>query len=245
MADPLNCSRLLAIAEDIDHFKRWWQHPENIDTTAIRHGSATLRRLLVEDVAGTAWRQLGQLRTPKLQAPDLLAFYEKFHVDINLVAVAAAAGVRYGGLDTAFLGGRRVDNPTTGVPATADEGFAVAVSTVARRAATVQPSELDALIERVWFLPDYLAAPGLIRRGQVLTRREVIKHMANEMGGVHIAKSTSAVRELLVEAEQKLIIQTKLGEIRGHYIEVFAIGQAVGRATDFDLLSKLIRGHCR
>jgi hypothetical protein len=44
------------------------------------------------------------------------------------------------------------------------------------------------------FLHEYLDAPGLIRKGERLSRREAIKHMANEMGGVHIAKSNSAFR---------------------------------------------------
>jgi hypothetical protein len=40
-----------------------------------------------------------------------------------------------------------------------------------------------------------------------LSRREVIKHMANEMGGVHLERNTSPQRDLLVEAERKLFIE--------------------------------------
>jgi hypothetical protein len=78
-------------------------------------------------------------------------------------------------------------------------------------------------------------------REKILSRREVIKHMANEMGGVHVAKSGSEVRDLLLEAEDKLIIQMKSGEIRGQYIEVLAIGQAVGRSLDLRNLAAKIR----
>ena len=77
----------------------------------------------------------------------------------------------------------------------------------------------------------------------MVNRREVIKHMANEMGGVHLDKNTASdLRDLLVDAESKLIIETKSGwSLRSFYIEVFAIGQAVGRSDDFQKLAAVIR----
>ena len=64
------------------------------------------------------------------------------------------------------------------------------------------PSDLDALIDRNWHLHEYLDAPGLIRKGEPITRREVIKHMANEMGGVHVGgRNLSVIRDLLTDAE--------------------------------------------
>jgi hypothetical protein len=80
------------------------------------------------------------------------------------------------------------------------------------------------------------------RRGEILSRREVIKHMANEMGGVHLEKNTSsAVRDLLLEAENKLFIKAKDRTIRSFYIEVLAIGQAVGHSDDLQKLASTIR----
>jgi hypothetical protein len=145
----------------------------------------------------------------------LLTAFKQRGIALNLVVSAAAAGVRFAGIDTAFLGAYRADNPKTGVPAEADEGFAVVVTSAARNADSATASELDALIHRSWHLHDYLNAPGLIRRGEKLSRRIVIKHMANEMGGVHIEKNTtSSVRALLVDAESKLLIEAKTGALR-------------------------------
>jgi hypothetical protein len=237
----LSDTRLVSIAEDLEHFAEWWAGSGSIDNATIRRGSASLRRLLVEDAAGKAWRQLGLEKEPRLQAPDLIAFYADRGIDPAMVTIAAAAGVRYSWMDAAFLGGRRVDHPETGVLAAAEEGFAVAVSTVARNSENPQPSEFDKFIDRESYLHEYLDAPGLVRTGKILSRREVIKHMANEMGGVHVAKSGSEVRDLLLEAEDKLIIQMKSGEIRGQYIEVLAIGQAVGRSLDLRNLAAKIR----
>jgi hypothetical protein len=202
-----------------------------------------LRRLLVEDVAGTAWRQMGFAKSPMLKGPDLLAALKQRNIPTSRVAVGSGAGVRYGGMDTALMAAYRIDNPSTGVSADANEGFAVALMTVARKSQETAESDFDLLIERSWFVSEYLDAAGFVRRGETLSRREVIKHMANDMGGVHLEKNTaSIVRHLLVEAEHKLFIEAKNGTIRSFYIEVLAIGQAVGRSDDFKKLASTILG---
>src|SRR5438270_12202770 len=109
MVNKLNQARLTAVAEDIEYFRRWWEHsPVVADNATIRHGSAAMRRLLVEDVAGTAWRQLGFEKSPTLQGPDLLGFFKKIGVNTSLVAAAVAAGVRFAGIDWAFINAHRV-----------------------------------------------------------------------------------------------------------------------------------------
>jgi hypothetical protein len=234
-------ARLLAVAEDIEYFSQWWK-AESVDNTAIRHGSSILRRLLVEDAAGSSWRTLGFKKEPTIQGPDLLAFFQKEQFDIGLTVGAVAAGVRHEGIDTSFLSARRVDNPTTGVLASADVGFAVSVGSAVRDSRNPTPSaDLDPLIERTWYLHEYLDAPGMIRRGTILSRREVIKHVANEMGGVHVSKSSSQHRDLQIEAETKLCIKGLIREIKGQYIEVLSIGQAVARSADLQRLAREIR----
>src|ERR1700747_2427908 len=145
MAEKLNLARLTAVAEDIEYFRSWWERsPAAADNATIRHGSAALRRLLVEDVAGAAWRQLGFEKSPTLQGPDLLGFFKKIGVDTSLVAAAVAAGVRFAGVDCDFINAHRVDNPSTGVPANAEEGFAVSSGSVARDATKERTSsDLD------------------------------------------------------------------------------------------------------
>ena len=234
----------MAVAEDIEYFRsRWELSPVVADNAIIRHDSAALRRLLVEDVAGTAWRQSGFEKSPTLQGPDLLSFLRNHGIDVPLVVGAVAAGVRFAGIDWAFINAHRVDNPATGVPATAEEGFAISSGSVLRDARNPTSSELDTVVNRTWRLHEYLAAPGIIRLGQKVSRREVIKHMANDMGGVHVGKNTASdVRELLQGAEKSLFIETKQGSsLRTYFIEVLAIGQAIGRSADFQKLAATIR----
>jgi hypothetical protein len=184
---------------------------------------------------------MGFQKSPRVEGPDLLAFYRSKDIDLDLVVTATAGGVRFGGVDTAFLGARRTDNPTTGVPARANEGFAVAVSRVRRNANNPSRSDMDAFIERDWYVHEYMDAPGIIRKGQAISRREVLKHMANEMGGVHLAKSSSDLRDILADAEDKLFMETKDGSLRTLYLEVLAIGQAIGRSSEFQALAATIR----
>lgn len=234
-------ARLLTVAEDIEYFGQWWRS-QSVDNMTIRHGSSILRRLLVEDAAGRSWRTLGFKKEPTIQGPDLLAFFLKEKFDISLIVGAVAAGVRHDGIDTAFLSARRVDNPKTGAVASADVGFAVSMGFAVRDARSPTPSaDLDQLIGRTWHLHGYLDAPGMVRRGTILNRREVIKHVANEMGGVHVSKSSSQHRDLQVEAENKLFIKGLTREVRGQYIEILAIGQSVARSADFQSLAHEIR----
>jgi hypothetical protein len=238
----LTKNQLISVAEDIEYFKKWSECTVELDTATIRHGSAALRRILVEDAAGKAWRQVGFPKSPTLDGPDLIASLAERRVDVSLVVSAAAAGTRYKGIDTAFLVAFRADNPATGVPATAESGFAVVVSMTARNVNGSVPSDLDKAIHRSWAsLQAYLGAPGLIRKGETLSRREVIKHMANEMGGVHVEQNNSDVRDLLTDAESKLFIEVKNATLQTFYIEVLAIGQAIGRSTDFARLAEAIR----
>jgi hypothetical protein len=242
--EKLNQTALTAVAEDIEYLRSWWEHsPAVADNTMIRHGSAALRRLLIEDVASKAWRQSGFEKSPTLQGPDLLAFFRRQGIDVPSVVGAIAADVRFAGIDFAFINAHKIDHPATAVPATAEEGFAISSGAVLRDTRNPTSSELDNLVNRTWRMHEYLNSPGLIRLGQKVSRREVIKHMANEMGGVHIGKNTTSnVRELLHEAEESLFIKAKGGSsLRTYFIEILAIGQSIGRSADLQNLAATIR----
>jgi len=56
---------LRIVADDLQYLAEWG--PE-ISDGKIRRGSAVLRRLLVEDVYGHAWREIGKDKQPSLIA---------------------------------------------------------------------------------------------------------------------------------------------------------------------------------
>src|SRR5262245_48857903 len=110
--------RYIELAEDIEFF-RTWEDGEHVDNRGIRHGSAALRRLLLEDAAGNAWRKMGFAKSPTLKGPDLLGALRLRRIDPALVVSGVAAGIKFDGIDWAFFTTHRADNPKTGVPATA------------------------------------------------------------------------------------------------------------------------------
>ncbi len=59
---------IIAVAEDLEYLATW---SGNITDPEIRRGTAVLRRLLVEDAYGTAWRAVGKTRQPTLIAVDI------------------------------------------------------------------------------------------------------------------------------------------------------------------------------
>jgi hypothetical protein len=59
---------LTAVAEDLEYLSGWGSEISNAE---IRRGTAILRRLLVEDAYGTAWRTVGRCKQPSLMAVDL------------------------------------------------------------------------------------------------------------------------------------------------------------------------------
>ena len=142
------------------------------------------------------------------------------------------------------MGAFRVDNPATGVPADATEGFAVEIVSVARQAVDVQAEgPLDPLINRVWYISEYLESLSAVRRGLAIKRREVIEYFRNFVGGAHHDLAFGAQHakrsqyELIAELERHI-----RADIRdGLHFELLSIGQAVARSADVRALADRIR----
>src|SRR5258707_1262072 len=102
--DTLERRRLVSIAEDLEYFREWWTNADRaLKNVEIRHASGALRRLLVEDAAGKAWRGVGFEKSPKIKGPDLLAVCAEKKLGIAQAVTAVAGGVRYGGVDASCI----------------------------------------------------------------------------------------------------------------------------------------------
>lgn len=233
------------VADDIEWFAREWctlfVPPREED---IRRGSAALRRLLVEDALGNAWRHFGFERQPRLRGPNVRALLAHHNTPINRVVSLIAGGGTLNGLQMSLIGCARVDNPTTGISADADEGFAVTTFHVSRDARDGPSKEgLTDLVEEESYLSDYCQAIGAIRRGETLSRFNIIKYFANVVGGAHFDPEMARIKgdptpyALLRELDQK--VQADLME--GLHFELLSIGQAIGRSPDLRLLVERIR----
>jgi hypothetical protein len=242
---------LVPIAEDLEWLRDYWAgDPDKLSDADVRRGGATLRRLLIERGQGAimfAWRALGFGGQPTVVGPDLLALMEQLGHTVERTAVAVAGGVPVSGVVYAAFGAHRVDNPETGVSADADEGFAVAVGSIAHRlpepGEEVPGSPFDANAKREWRLMDYLDAPGGIRKGEPVRRRDIIQFYCKDGGAVHMDELFGAERgrtkgELLAAELDKHVFTDWRN---GLALEVLAIGHALGRSDDIAKLASSIR----
>ncbi len=234
-----------SVADDIEYFHDvWLSRPDDLSDAEIRRGSAQLDLVLVQGAAGRAWRHYAFAKQPTVQGPDLLALAAAQGLRLEMAVGLVAGGARTRGLQAAFVGAFRVDNPTTGVPAEAEEGFAVQVSSIARDPrATAVLGRLDELAVRSWPISEYMDAPGAVRRGQQISRRELLRYFRNYVGGAHldVEKSLTATPEpayvLIEELEQRV----RVGDWDGLTYGLLSIGQAIGSSRDFLTLAAAIR----
>jgi len=235
-----------SVLEDIEWLRNeWWLgQPDGLTEGHLRRGSAALRLLLVDDLLGRAWRHYGFERQPRLVGPDIVAIAAAQGLRLDLAAGCIAGGGRQNGLDVSFIGGFRIDNPSTGVLANADVGFAVCVTSIARLASDAPAvGPLDVLVERLWYLSEYLESPGAVRKGHIIKRREIIECFRNYVGGVHHdllkgAKHSSNDRYELV-ADLSGHVRADIRD--GLYYELLSIGQSVARSVDVLHLVERIR----
>ncbi len=235
-----------SVLEDLDWlWNEWWLGSgDRLTAGHLRRGSGTLRLLLVDGMLQRAWKHHGFRAQPRLVGPDMEALASLQGLRLDLAVGCIAGGGRQNGIDLSFVGAFRVDNPSTGVPADADEGFAVCTTAVARSAGQMPgPSPLNALVERLWPVSAYLEAAGAVRRGVVVKRREVIEYFRNYKGGVHHdllrgrRHPKSGRYEILADLEGHVRADVR----DGLYFEILSIGQSVARSEDVRALAERIR----
>ena len=235
-----------SVLEDIDWlWEEWWLgEPDKLSPGELRRGSTTLNRLLVEGVLPAAWRHYGFERQPRIIGPDLAGLAKAGGLRVELAASCVAGGGRQNGLDAAFIGAFRVDNPSTGVRAEAESGFAVLQTSVVRAVSPVAGSSpLDALIERAWYVTEYLESPGAVRKGEIIKRREVIQYFRNYKGGAHVDLLGDNKRrktdryELISDLEGHVLADVREGLL----FELLSIGQSVARSPDVRALADVMR----
>ena len=210
-------SGLAVVVEDLEYLRDQWS--DSVADPEIRRGSALLRRLLVEDQFGRAWRAADFEKQPAIVAPDLEAMLGSF--DRTGVRVALAGGALHGGVYVAgitFVNGSESPEPVK--------------------------DATDGIFEHPFALTDYLASPCAYVQGESISRRDLIKYVANVRGGVHLTSGSHARRR-----EQELI--RRVGRLEGlidhHskdglFFELLSVGQSIGKTPDALKLIDRVRG---
>ena len=262
-------SQFSNVADDLEWLRdEWWGMPDDLSEGDIRRGSATLHLLLHQGLLGRTWRHFGfPGGEPTVTGPDIIALCANYDLRPELSGSVIAGGGRLNGLDASFIGSFRIDNPETGVPAEANEGFAVAFTHIVRDSRnpgnpikTIHCSSLGTpipqkddlvgpdvagMIERQWKLSEYLASPGAIRAGSIISRGQVVDYFRNYAGGAHAdlfgtnRKSKTDQHELIHE----LIGRVHADILDGLHFELLSIGQTVGQSPEVVSLIKAIRSN--
>ncbi len=209
---------LLTVAEDLEYLGGpWCADPSEAD---IRRGSALLRRLLVEDVLGSAWRAAGFRGEPALIAPDLDAYLRP--TSRTATVVATAGGATYQGHYLSL--------------------FVITRSDPGASAEPVSDLPVEQLARHSFPLSRFLASTCAVIHGETVSRREVVKYMANVWGGVHLGPpapvpAAQQVVQRLVNLEAFL----RLYNTNGFFYELLSVGQSVGTSPDSIALISRIR----
>ena len=91
---------------------------------------------------------------------------------------------------------------------------------------------------RRYTLTKFLASPCLIHYGRAFSRRELVRELANNLGGAHLDfKGGTAAYEMLTSAEEWLTV----GKRNPALFEVLSIGQIVTRSESIRKLRERIK----
>jgi len=216
---------------------------------ALRRGSAALRLLLTDNGIQRAWRHHKFEGQPIVHAPDVEALAQQHGLDLRHAFVLFGGGGCVDGVEMAMQGFIATYNPETGRGPDDESGFAMKSTVIARDVRgdyTMGP--LHEFVRRAWKLNEYLRSVSLVRRGNRISRQEVVKYFANFAGGVHLdrlkeggTKKGQERNALIAEMEGNGFIKTPRLYIDGLHFELLSIGHALGSSPDLQRLVAKIR----
>ncbi len=223
----MNEENLRIVAEDLEYLRIGWS--TGMDDAELRRGTAILRRLLVDGGHCrnllAAWRAAGFDGQPTVRVSPFPGDLEH---PLKHVSWGTAGGLMAPG--TTVLAGRTI---VFDVGPAGPDGEPTA------------RTEYDPTPPPKMRITDYVSAPCAVAYGEVITRREMIKYVANYLGGVHLGlgiKTPSSDKDMIrrIEAWLDRLTVSGFGK-EGPYIEILAAGQALGRSVDMTRLVQRIR----
>lgn len=197
------------VTSDIDFIRNYWD--QEIDDHSLRRSSVILRRLLVEKEYGRAWREVGHLKEPGIEAPNLIGFLG--NIDHKKVRWSQIGGATYKGVYT---------------EAVAEFNYALTPEEV--KAFSGNKSGIE-----TYTLSTFLESPCIITDGQSINRREAIKYVAYALGGVH---PVSRKRDKKKEEDKVFKLLDYIGRTykitdkNCIYFELLSIGQCLASSKD-------------
>jgi hypothetical protein len=176
---------------------------------------------------------------PVIASPDVEAMLQRQDMEMRHVMALIAGGGSVEGIEVCGLGLAKVRNLETGKGPDEEEGFAVSVFNFARDVRSeITAGEYDEIVRSPTRLSAFLRSCSAVRRGQAISRQELIQYFAKWAGGVHLDAERQPLEEpphpfdLIRELEGRVSALS----MDGLDFELLSIGQLLGRSPDLELL---------
>ena len=220
---PMDIELARVVAEDLEFLFNEWN--QEIDDASLRRSSTVLRSLLVEGLLGRVAHQVG--RDIRVMAPAI----GRVTTDAELreCTFFQAGGAQH-------------------------KGFMVQSISMIARAKT--PAEIKASYEQGKALigknypvklGTFLKQTSFVFNGTLINREEVIKYVANKLGGAHYDSSREATKksnDQSLEHKYKLLDEVRseitVADRNAIYYEILSIGQRVANSRDIRQLRKYL-----
>jgi hypothetical protein len=203
---------LRVVLEDLNFLNEEWD--QDVTDDSLRRSSPVLRRFLVEEQLLRAWRKIGLSGQP-----EILAFTLSRRLTLtplNEVRFASAGGATYKAL--AIAQAFEIDRALS--PAEVQKVFALGLPEIRQS------------------LTDFTNATCIIVEGTEISRRDLIKYVANKLGGAHYDEQRDRdYQRLLDHVGQTRVIAGK----NAVYFELLSAGQRLIQAPDIVNLRNRLR----
>ena len=204
------------VVSDLEYLGNTWG--SRVDDNTLRRGSTQLRLLLIDNTLQKAWKAVGFQREPIIIAPRLETLLDSVPSDYLLFA--QAGGGNY-------------------------EGTRISCSYLIRQLKGSQPVTIPEGIQHIehpFGLRELGRSCALFIEGRRIARAEVIKYVANKLGGAHLDFSRSAIAtESVYQLLDRRAAAFMIGDKNAVYYELLSIGQLLARAPDVQKLIGVVR----
>lgn len=230
-ADDLDLIKV--VADDLEFLEDAW----TMETTsaALRRESPVLRRLLIQDDYGRAWRLVGLPGEPMVRAGDLRAWVAGVPPRYIVSAMAPLPATWEGEFQVQAGFGDHVE-----------EGDLLLLTSMSRpvlsHAMVIVPKDevegddpeefgkkvmqdASRLKHEYYTLSKFLDSPALIVQGERFTRRDIIQFVANRRGGAHHGRLDARFDRLDNYPD-------KARDIEFPFLQLLAIGQVLADSSD-------------
>ena len=195
------------VVSDLKFLLEEWD--DSVDDHSLRRSSPVLRRLLVHNDLQKAWLDLGMEKEPQIKVSTLSPILQS--IPKGKIIFASAGGAKYKGRE---LRGMFMAN-------------------YAMSPEEIKQNYSQGLPEEILGLRAFVNAPAVVINGQEISRKTVIKFIANKLGGDHFdQKRSENTEEIQFSLLDQATSQIKLADKNAVYFELLSAGQALINADD-------------